>query len=171
MKKKIILVLVLLLVLVTGCGKSNLKEIKLSDKEFGYTTTFSYPEKEVYTEPEEDHSGKTTEITFKNEELDLEFEMYYIESRKATYDNLKKSRSEKKYFNEYKFGDYEAYMYGEYSSGAYLNILLEDENDMAKAIFVSVSRLDTKEEVVVADVVNDKKVQELFKSIKVKKEK
>ena len=73
----------------------------------------------------------------------------------------------KKYYKEYKFGKYEAYAYGEYSSGIYLNILLDvDKTETAKILFVSIDRIDTDENIVVADVL-DKKISKLFDTIEV----
>lgn len=178
MKKKLLLCLLLipaLLVVVTGCGNKKevveQRNIELTDKDFGYSTVFTFAKEENYTEPEEDHGGRTTEITFKNEDLDVSFEMYYTDMRTTTYKDSQKTRSEQKYYKEYKFGDYEAYAYGNYSSGLYLNILIDTdkEKDMAKVLFVSIDRLDVNEEVVVADVLAGEKLQEFFNSMVVLK--
>ena len=183
MNKKIWLLLIIptLLLLVTGCGKTNIdnkkvdntKKIVLKDAGFGYKTTFSYDSKEKYSEVEEDKdSGRSTQITFDNEELDIQFEMYYTDMTSSSYKTTQNARSNQKYYKEYKFGDYEAYAYGEYSSGLYINVLLEtDDKDMAKILFISIDRLDADQSIVVADVVADTKVQELLNSIKFEKEK
>ena len=184
MKKKLLLLLFMipaLLLVVTGCNKEEKKDntkkketktIELSDIKFGYKTTFTYDASENYSDVKTDtESGRTTEIEFDNEELDVEFQMYYTDMRSTTYQNTQENRSKQKYYKEYKFGKYKAYAYGEYSSSLNLNILIDTDKDtdMAKIIFIAIHREDTNEEVVMADVVNDTKIQDLLNSIKVEK--
>lgn len=183
MKKKLLLLLFIipaLLLVVTGCGKkeekkpveNNTKTIELTDKKFGYKTTFTYDKSENYSDIDVDtDSGRTTEIEFENEELDVEFEMYYTDMRSTTYKETQEIRSKQKYYKEYNFGKYKAYAYGEYSSSIHLNILIDtdQDTDMAKIIFVEISRMDTNEDIVIADVVSGKKIQALLNSIEVKK--
>ena len=181
MKKKLLLLLLIpVLLLITGCGETKEKEVKiddtkkivLKDEGFGYTTTFSYDKKEKYSDVEEEKdNGRSTQITFENEELDLQFSMYYTDMSSNAYKSTQEARKKQKYYREYKFGKYDAYTYGEYGSGLYVSILLETgEDDMAKILFVSIDRLDSDENVVVADVVEEETVQELFNSIDLKKE-
>lgn len=177
MKKKLLFILLIpaFLLLFTGCGKEEKQEIKkddtkkiiLSDDGFGYKTTFSYDKTEKYSDFEEDkESGRSTTIEFENEELDLEFEMYYTDMLEDSYKKTQVARSTQKYYKEYKFGKYNAYAYGEYSSGLYMNILLEiDDKGYAKILFVSMDRLDNDDSIVVADVLEDDKLQEFFNSI------
>ena len=183
MKKKLLLLLLVpaLLLVLTGCEKketkketvkSNTKTIELADKTFGYKTTFTYDKKDNYSDIETDtESGRTTQIEFENEELDLEYEMYYTDMRTTTYEETQKTRSAQKYYKEYTFGDYKAYAYGEYGSSLQLNILIDTdkETDMAKILFVSIDRLDTNQDIIVSDVVADTKVQDFFNSMKVEK--
>ncbi len=183
MKKKLLLLLLVpaLLLVLTGCDKketkkepveSNTKTIELTDENFGYKTTFTYNKNENYSDIEVDtESGRTTQIEFENEALDVEYEMYYTDMTTASYENTQKTRSAQKYYKEYTFGEYKAYAYGEYGSSLQLNILIDTdkEKDMAKILFVSIDRLDTNQDVVVSDVVADTKVQDFFNSMKVEK--
>lgn len=183
MKKKYLLLLLIpaLLLVITGCGKeeknekkeSQTKTIELADSKLGFKTTFTVDKNANYTDIEVDkESGASAELEFKNDDLDLEFEMYYNTMRTATYNDSKETRSAQKYYKEYKFGKYEAYAYGEYGSGLYLNILLDvEDNDMADVLFVSIDREDSNEDIIVADVVADKEVQKLFNSMKFEKTK
>ncbi len=170
--KKVIyfLFLVPVVFLLVGCGKEakNLKTIELKDEEFGYSTVFSFNEKEKYTEPETDTSGKSVKISFENEEADAEIEMYYVKMRKTTYENSKSTRSSQKYYKEYKFGDFNSYAYGEYDSGIYLNTVIDTVDDDVVIIFTSISRIDVNEEVIMSEVL-EKKLQDFFKSMKVEK--
>jgi hypothetical protein len=136
----------------------------------GYTTTFKYDKDENYSNVKEDNSGASTAITFKNEDLDIEVEMYYNKMRSATYDASEKTRSAQKYYKEYKFGDYEAYAYGEYDDSINLNVLLGMDDEDAAVLFVSIERLDNNKDVVIADVLDGKKLQDLFKSMEFVKE-
>ena len=172
MKKKLLFILLLPLIILglTGCGekKDTRKTISISDPVFGYETSFKYDEKEKFSDAKVNKSGVSTEISFENSELDVEFQMYYTKMSKTSYDRSKEIRASQKYYKEYKYGKYEAYAYGDYSSGMYLNILIDvDSNDIAKALFVSIDRLDTNESVVVADVL-DKELKDFFNSIEIK---
>ena len=177
MKKKILLLLVLvpaLLLIVTGCDKEKepvqkeeKKKIILKDSTFGYETIFKYDKEEKYSDVKEIEGGASKEIEFENEDLDVEFQMYYTKMSKTSYDKTQETRSAQKYYKEYTFGKYKAYAYGEYSSGINLNILLDvDSTKTAKVIFVAIDRLDTNEEVVISDVL-DKDLKDLFNSIEV----
>ncbi len=181
MKKKILLLLLIpvLILATTACGathegkqtdKKLTKTIELSDTNLGFTTTFTYDAEQKFIDVEEQTGGASNAITFKNEELDVGFEMYYNKMRTASYNDTQKSRSNKKYYKEYKFGDYEAYAYGDYTSSIQLNVLLGiDEDDMAEVLFVSIDRLDIDEDIVVADVL-EKDLKEFFDSMEFVKE-
>ncbi len=171
-----LLLCIIALFAITGCGKEektkkDLEQIVLADETLHYETIFTYEKGKNYSDIEEDDSGKYGEISFKNEDLDLSFEMYYTESRTTTYNETKEARSKQKYFKEYKFGEFDAYAYGESDSNLKLSIFLEEELDtgLARSIFVSIDRLDVNEDVIVADVVADKEVQSLLNSIELKR--
>lgn len=170
MKKKLLFIMLLpvFILLLTACEeKDTRKSIVLSDPVFGYETVFKYKEEENYSEVKTNEGGASTEITFENPDLDVEFQMYYTQMSKTSYDKSKEIRTNQKYYKEYKYGKYEAYAYGEYSSGIYLNILLGvDSTDTAKILFVSIDRLDTNEDIIVAKLL-DKELKTFFNSIEV----
>lgn len=178
MKKKLLLILLIVLSVfaVTGCGKEKVKKeekktIVLKDSKKGYKTTFTYNKDENYTDLKEDESGASTEITFKNEDKDVEFQMYYNTITDKSYEYNKEGRSKQKYYKEVKVGKYEGYVYGEYGSGLYLILKLEENKDTLDVLlFVSIDRLDTNEDVVVADVF-DKDLKDFFNSVKFEKTK
>ena len=178
MKNKLLLLLLIpvLVLTLTACTSkekptsSKEKIIELKDLDYG-TTTFTCDKESNYSEVKEETGGASVAIEFNNTDQDLEYEMYYNRMRKATFDKSKETRSAQKYYKEYEFGKYNAYAYGEYTSGLYLNIVLEeDENDVI-VLFVSIDRIDSNQEVVVADVVADKEVQKFFSSMKYEKTK
>ena len=178
-RKWIYLLLIPLLLVTTACGKTHegeatdkklTKKIELVDSKLGFTTTFTYDAEEDFKDVEEETGGASKSITFKNEDLDVEFEMYYTTMRTATYNDTEKARSAQKYYKEYTFGDYEAYAYSEYDDKINLNILLGiSEEDMAEVLFVSIERIDTNEDVIVADVL-EKKLKNFFSSMEFVKE-
>lgn len=169
MKKKYLLILLLplFILLLTGCGekKDTTKTIPLIDPAFGYATTFKYEANENFSDVKKIEGGASQEIEFENEDLDVEFQMYYTKMSKTSYDRSKEIRSAQKYYKEYKFGKYEAYAYGEYADKINLNILLGvDSTETAKLIFVEINRIDTNDKVIVADVL-DKDLNKFFNSI------
>lgn len=170
MKKKLLFILLLpvFILLLTGCEeKDTRKSISLTDPVFGYETVFKYNKDEKYSEIKTIEGGASKEIEFENPDFDVEFQMYYTKMSKSSYDRSKEARTKQKYYKEYKYGKYEAYAYGEYSSGIYLNILLGvDSTDTAKILFVSIDRLDTNEDIVVAKLL-DKELKDFFNSIEV----
>lgn len=169
MKKKLFILLLIptFVLVLTACGNSK-KTIELTDENLGYKTTFTYEKDKDYSEVKENADGASKEISFESKSLDLEFEMYYNTTGTKTFDSIKKGRSEKKYYKEYKFGNYQAYAYGDYDDGLYLNIILDEDKEKNEyaVLFVSIEREDNNRDVIVADVVADKEVQALFNSLK-----
>ena len=180
MKKKLIIVGIVLLIIFTGCTKKeeqtdktkkstksdNTEIIELLDEKRGFNVTFTYSKGEKFEDILYYDEGASKEITFKNEELDLNFQMYYTSMTIESYENSENVRSSQKYYKKYKFGKYEAYGYSNYDSSLNLNILLKkNENKMVDVLFVSMERIDTNEEVIVANVVNDTKLQQFYNSI------
>lgn len=166
--KKLLIVIVLLLsvFIITGCEEEK-EKISLVDPVFGYETVFKYDKKDNFSNIKKDDSGVSKSITFENKDLDVEFQMYYTRLLKKSYDISKETRSKQKYYKEYKFGKYEAYAYGESSSGLYLNILLGvDKTETAKALFVSIDRIDSNQNIVVGEVL-DKYLIKFFNTIEV----
>ena len=180
MNKKLLLILLLipLLFFATACDKTHTgkekdkkitKTIELSDDKLGFTTTFKYDAEEKFSDVEENEEGKSTAITFTNEEFDASFEMYYTTMSTTAYNETETARSAQKYYKEYKFGDYEAYAYSEYDDKIDLNILLGIDDNTAEVLFVSIERMDTDEEIVMAEVL-EKKLQDFFKTMEFVKE-
>ena len=179
MKKKCYLLLLLIipiLLFTTACDKKKeekketTKTIQLEDKNLNFKTTFTVDSNSKYSNVEVDtESGSSAVLSFQNNDLDVEFEMYYNRMRKTTYENTKKSRSSKKYYKEYQFGEYNAYAYGDYDDNLYLNIILKEENDDVIVLFVAIDRIDNNKEVIISDVVKEKEIQSLFNSMKFEK--
>ena len=179
MKNKIYLLLLLLIptfFLLTACNKqkttgTNKTIIELHDKKLNYKTTFTVENGEKYSDVVIDETGGASAVlTFRNETLDVEFEMYYNKLLKQTYDSTKKGRSSQKYYKEYKFGECEAYAYGNYDDKIYLNIILDKENDdRLITLFVSIERIDTDKNVIISSLLKEKDLQNLFNSIKFEK--
>ena len=162
MKKKLLFILLLpvFILLLTGCKeKDNRKSISLTDSVFGYTTTFKYEEKENFSKVKIKEGGASKEISFENPDLDVEFQMYYTKMSKTSYERSEEVRSKQKYYTKYKYGEYEAYAYSEYDDKLLLNISLgEADSGDVYILFVSIERLDTNKDIIVANVVN----KELF---------
>ncbi len=180
MHKKILVLLLISIILLTttACGgthegkeqdKKLTKKIELVDKKLGFNTTFTYDANEKYSDVEEDNDGASTAIEFKNEDLDVDIEMYYNTMTTTSYNETQKTRSAQKYYKEYKYGDYEAYAYSEYPDKVKISILLGIEDDMAEVLFVSIERIDNNEDIIIPDVL-DKDLKAFFNSMEFVKE-
>ena len=179
MKKKILIILLIPIILIglSGCGKTNNNEKKdsdkklvLADKKLGLKTTFNYNDKTNITDIEYDTDGASKELTFVMEDQDAEIQMYYTSMSDNMYNTTQETRSKQKYYKEYKFGKYKAYAYSEYGSTVKLSILLKaNENKMYDILFVDMQRLDTDESIIMAEVLEKEELQELFKSMTFKK--
>jgi len=178
MKKTLLILFLIPIILVglSGCGKTNNaekktdKQLVLEDTKLGLKTTFDYNEKTNITDIEYDNDGASKELTFVMEDQDAEIQMYYTSMSDKMYKTTQESRSKQKYYKEYKFGDYKAYAYSEYGSTIKLNILLKaNKNKMYDILFVDMERLDTDESIVMAEVLETEELQNLFKSMNFKK--
>ena len=95
--------------------------------------------------------------------------MSYKEIDTTTYEETQKNRKNKKYYKEYTFGKYEAYIYGDYENSVTMNIHLRKQDKQSVILTITMNRLDTDENVVIADVLDDKELQEFFNTIEVKR--
>ena len=170
MKKKILFVSVLLfgIFILTGCGKVPKEKITIKDKTLKYTTTFEYDKEDGFKFKKNVDGGRFSEIEFTNEKENLEYDMYYVESTSTTAESVKKNRKDKKYFKEYKFGEYDAYTYGDYDDNLYLIIVLKSDTKEKRntELFVSIEQINYKKDQKVFDIFNDETNQKFFKSIK-----
>lgn len=171
MKKKFLIILLVpaLLLVLTGCS-NNKKTIELEDTKLGLKTTFTYDEKENYTDIEYDDAGASKELEFENKNLDAEFQMYYVNMSDTSYKLSQSTRKAQKYYKEYTFNGYKGYAYSEYPDNIKLNILLkENDNKMYDVLFVSIDRIDNDNKVIMLDVLNKDEVQKFFNSMKFEK--
>ena len=172
--KKILLIISIFIIVpvlfLTGCGnnekeKTEYKTIEYYDKGYGFKTTFKYDATNNFKDVEyDDESGKARELEFSNEELGIDFNMYYTDLGKNLAEDAKKSRADKKYYKEYKFNGHDAYCYSDYDDQLYLIInLKEDKNHVYYNLFVSLEADNT--DTVVFDVFTQQVLQDFFNSI------
>ena len=175
MKKLLLLITILIvpILLITGCGNKdkkvidNSKTIELEDSGFKFKTIFKYDPSLTIDDIEYDDENKSRELSFEMTELGLDFEMYYTETGTSIFNSTKESRSNKKYYQEYKFNGYDAYCYSDYDDHLYVIISLKKDNkkDVVDELFVSIEsdNVDT----IVYDVFTQDTLQKFFNSIKV----
>ena len=176
MKKKIlnigiVIMLIASLVILTGCEKN--KEIVLKDNNEGFVTTFKYPESQNFEVTDEDSdSGKYAQMVIENKANNIELEIYYFEESKDSYESSKDTRKNDEGFKEYKWNNYEGYIYSVSEDSLYFNILLQDESedDMLIGLFGSVEGIEYGEGNIV-DSFNSEEFQNFMKSIEFKIEK
>ena len=172
MKKKLFLLLIPLL-FITACGKANIKEeansskITLLDKKKGIETTFTYDKKLDFSEIYTHQDQESPSIEFDNINLDIDFEMIYKEVNTDSYLEAQKNRKNKKYYKEYTFGNYTAYIYGDYDDNIIININVKKNKDTSIILVITMNRLDSDENTILAEVLEDRDLQEFFKTIKV----
>ena len=170
MKKKILFLTVLLisLFIFTGCGKKPKEIITIKDNKLKYTTTFEYEKEDGFEFKKKVEGGRFSEIEFTNKKENLEYDMYYSESTSITSEKVKEGRKNKKYYKEYKFGEFDAYTYGDYDDSLYLVITLKSDTKEKEntELFVSIEQIEYKKDQKVFDVFNKDVNQKFFKSIK-----
>ncbi len=171
-KLKIIIILLLpILLLSTGCEKKQepkdeIKEIEFLDQKLNYKTTFQVEKGSSFSDIKKDENSGSSEVfSFRNEKLDVFFEMYYNVIRLNTYESLKNSRKEKKFYKEFSLGNYQGYGYSDSDDKVYLNILLSQEDNTVIVLFVSMERIDDNNKIILLEVFEEEEIQNLLKSI------
>lgn len=178
MNKKILIILFLipiLLISTTSCGNNrsnkNKEKIEFKDEESGYITNLYYNKKDNFSDISQRISKPTT-LSFTNKDLNVEFLMSYSKYNNNIYKNTKKSRKEQKYFQEYKFGKYEAYTYGNYDERLNMIILLDNSKKNGEIdLNITITRIEDKNKTIVKEVVDSDTIQNFLKSIDFKIEK
>ena len=164
--KRLLVITLLSCLLLTGCSKK--ETINIKDDKLNYSTTFSYEKEDGFKFDKEIEGGKYKEVEFTNKKLNLSFDMYYSTNTLETYKSLKDIRSHNKYYKEYKFNEYDAYVSGDNDSNLDLIILLKEdmkENETIE-LFSSINQIKNKKGEVVFDTFNKDEVLNFFKSIK-----
>ena len=168
----IILMLIASLFVLTGCEKN--KEIVLKDNKTGYTTTFKYPESQNFNIVDEDQeSGTFVEMTIENQEKNIELEMYYFEESDSSYELSKEGRKDADGYKEYKWNNYEGYIYSVDNNSLYFNVLLHketSEDDMDIGLFGSLTSINYDESNV-PETFDSKDFQDFMNSMEFKIEK
>ena len=176
MKKKILIIGIIIIIiagLLIVTISNNEKELVLKDEKTGYITTFKYSKNQTFEITNEDKdSGKFVQMTVENKANNIELEMYYFEQSKSSYDSSKDSRKDDEGFKEYKWNNYEGYIYNVSNDSLYFNILLKDETEdnLAIGLFGSVNAIDYNE-ANIPESFNSKEFQNFMKSTKFKIEK
>lgn len=172
MNKRILLLLLIpiLLISTTSCGnngasKKNKEKIVFKDEKLGYTTNIYYSKKDNFIDISQKLSKPTT-MTFTNKDLDVEFLMSYSTFQEKTYEITKKVRKEQKYYQEYKFGKYRGYSYGNTDDKVSTCILLKNKSKNGEIILnITLTRIDDNKKVIAKDVLDNKIVQDMLKTI------
>ena len=170
MKKGIVLLLlVVCMIALTGCGKKTTtkekeedKKIVIKDEGFG-TTTMTYSNNKDY-KVEEEHSGKYTTVKVTSEKENFIIEMYHFDISSASYGIGKTNRSDSEGFLEYTWNNYLGYIYNANKSGVNFNIMLKDNSKGSKALFGTVSSVNSADENVIETFKSDS-VQKLLNTI------
>ena len=172
--KLLILLMIPILLFVTGCNDTTTKvqekgtKLEITDQSKEIETTFTYDKKlglsEITT-----YNNDSPMIEFDCVKLDIDFQMSYKELDTSLYEDTQKNRKNKKYYKEYTFGKYEAYIYGDYENSVIMNIHVRKQDDKSIILVITMNRLDSDENVVIADVVEEKELQEFFNTIEVER--
>ena len=171
-KKKTVFILLLLFIVLLQIGiimffcfnYFNKNTIELYDDNAGLKALFRFNKDYKYILTSVDNiNGKYSEIHVKNEDLNIDFDAYFSETSKEEYYDTKESRKERRIFREYKFGNYDAYLYANDIYDAYLTILLND----SYSITINIGRLDETKEFDLEKILEAKEFIDFFKSIKV----
>ncbi len=168
MKKKTILVAILFafVVLITGCENKEYETIEIKDEKAGLSTTFKYEKGQNFKVTDVNTDNKFVEVTFKNEDLNLETEVYYFEISNNGWNSNKTVRGESSGFKEFKWNKYDGYIYNVGLTKVYFNILLFDGGNEKNSIglFGSIELIDKSKENVLNSF-NSEEYQALLNSI------
>ena len=173
MKKKILSVLLMTIMFfgLTGCGGNSADKDKLTykDDSLKLTSEFEYNKDDGFEFVKNVPDGRFAEIEFRNKKENLYFDMYYTETSKEQIEILKNDRKEKKYFKEYKFDKYDAYVYSDFESNLYLIVDLKENKDTNSLIelFVGIELEEFDKDAVVFDIFNKDIIYNFFSSIKI----
>ena len=178
MKKKMLLVLLILvgLLTITGCGKDSSGEKKESDKkESSSVITISSDEKDFVTKfkstNEDGFVQKDPKYTqIHSEKLGVFISFDYIESPKETYDYYK---THNLFGNEYAEGDVTDYTWGKYSGYTYnvqdkemyFRILLVDDPENSVVLSGYVGDKHTNDDLDMSKTFNSKEFQDFLNTI------
>ena len=177
MKKKLVVLLFLSILLFTsGCGNATIQKreeiskIEIIDTENGFYTSFNDNKKLGFSKVETYDQGAKVSIEFDSIDLDVDFAMSYMNLETVSYKETQKNNSNKNYYKEFTFGKYKAYAYGDSSDSVTMNILLNNnkETNISNILVVTMNRLDTDEKVNIAEVLEEKELQEFFQTISFK---
>ena len=171
--KKSYIILLLFVFLLTGCFGTvkkngndenkieNYKDIIYKDENTGYKTKFAFPESEKYEIKSTDNSGKYTEITIVNEELNIELEMYYTTNYEGGFESFKENRINSEGFKDYNWNKYMSYSYGATNDKINFVSLLDTSRERNEdfQLFGTVSLIDLTKNDNIIDVFNGEKFQ------------
>ena len=94
--------------------------------------------------------------------------MYYSESTSISSDKIKTNRKKDKNYKEYKFGEYDAYTYGDYNNS--LNLIITLKSDIKEKhnveLYVLINKIKNTDDKKVSSIFKDKINQDFFSSIK-----
>ena len=146
MKKRTLLAVLLLaiVVLFTGCENKKYETIEIKDENHGLNTVFRFEEGQSFKVTDVNTDNKFVEVTFKNEDLNLETEVYYFEITNNGWNSNKTVRQETSGFKEYTWNKYNGYIYSAGDKKLYFNIMLFDGGNEKNSIglFGSVDAID-----------------------------
>ena len=162
-------VLLFSIFILTGCGKVPKEKITIKDSKLKYKTTFEYEKEDGFKFKKNVKGGRFSEIVFENEKENLTFDMYYSETSSDNAKKIKENRkTNQKYFKEYKFGEYDGYVYSDYKDDLYVVITLKEDMKEKTTVdlFTSIETIKYDKNVVIFDDFKKDVILNFFKSIK-----
>lgn len=138
MRKFKFIVLLVLCILVTGCGDAKERDLRpsvvLEDLKNNLITTWRYEEGENISYRDADYQGKYKEIVVRNEDLNMRITMYYFETSESAFNAAKENRKERPEFWEYTWNGYNGYTYSGDEEKMYYQILLGTNVELNRTI-------------------------------------
>jgi hypothetical protein len=171
MKKKSLLLLLLCAVLLvfSGCtkneAKEKYKELVYEDEKTGYTTTFKFKENENYVITDDDEDGKYKQIEIENADLNVELEIYYTDHYTGGYEKQKDNRKASEGYKEYKWNNYEGYIYNADKDKVDFNIFLGNFDERDVVLFGTLDDIDSTLKTNILEVFNGESFQNFMNSI------
>ena len=166
----LIIILVSVFIIIKSKKSDNTKTLEYFDDKTGNKVVFEYPEDEKFEITKEGVDGAYKEIEFKNEELNIKGDMYFIREYNKSFEKNKEANKDADNFKEYKANGFDSFYYTQSNENTIHNkILVANDEDEGLSLYMYLEKNDYDKDSNLLDSFNDDVFQDFIKSIKYEK--